>query len=83
MVVIEKFTVTSEAAEISRRRPASRETSVDLVVIDRWSPGTARTASANLLENSPNTRCWLHRSISCRLAMSQNTVVPPLPRATS
>ena len=45
VVVIDRLTVTSEAAPISRRRSASRVTSVDLVVIDRLSPGTSRAAS--------------------------------------
>ena len=44
-VVMERFTVTSVAAEISLSRAASRVTSVDLVVIDSCSPGTTRAAS--------------------------------------
>jgi hypothetical protein len=45
--------------------------------------GAAVTAAANLAENSPNTRCWLRRSIREKLARSQNRVEPPLPSATS
>jgi hypothetical protein len=40
-------------------------------------------AAANLAENSPNTRCWLRRSIREKVARSQKRVDPPFPRATS
>ena len=43
----------------------------------------AALASANLVENSPNTRCSLRRSIRPNVATSQNTVVPPLPSTIS
>ena len=45
----------------------------------RRGAGAAAAASANFEENSPNTRCWLRRSISPNVATSQKTVVPPLP----
>ena len=45
--------------------------------------GAFAAASANLEENSPNTRCSLRSRISPNVAMSQNTVVPPLPRTIS
>ena len=47
----------------------------------RW--GARRAASANLDENSPNTRCSLRRSIRPKVATSQNAVEPPLPSTTS
>jgi hypothetical protein len=45
--------------------------------------GARAAASANFDENSPNTRCWLRRSMRPNTAASQNTVVPPLPSRTS
>jgi hypothetical protein len=44
-VVIERFTVTSDAPTIARRSSTSRVTRVDFVVIDRRRPGTSRAAS--------------------------------------
>jgi hypothetical protein len=48
-----------------------------------WLRWGAAAAVANFEENSPKTRCWLRRSISEKTATSQNTLEPPLPRATS
>ena len=45
--------------------------------------GAAAAACANFDENSPNVRCWLRCSIRPNVAMSQNTVDPPLPSITS
>ena len=45
--------------------------------------GAADAAPANFDENSPNTRCWLRRSMRPNVATSQNAVDPPLPSTIS
>ena len=47
----------------------------------RW--GADRVTSANLPENSPNTRWWLRSWTTPKDSASQKAVVPPLPRRTS
>ena len=56
---------------------------VHLDDLRRIEVGGARATAANLAENSPNTRCWLLRSISPKAAASQKAVAPPRPSATS
>ena len=53
------------------------------MTIGSSSQGAAATAVANFEENSPKDRCWLLRSISPKVATSQNAVAPPLPSTTS
>ena len=45
--------------------------------------GAASAACANLLENSPKVRCCDLLRIRPNVAMSQNSVAPPLPSTTS
>jgi hypothetical protein len=45
--------------------------------------GAAAAILEKVEENWPKTRCWLRRSISQKVAMSQKQAAPPLPRATS
>ena len=45
--------------------------------------GAAADAEANFDENSPKLRCWLRLSMRPKVAMSQKTVVPPLPSMIS
>jgi hypothetical protein len=45
--------------------------------------GAALAAAANFELNSPKDRCWLFEEIRPKVAMSQNSVAPPLPSTTS
>src|SRR3954447_21583115 len=47
------------------------------------SHGAVLATLANLLENSPNDRCWDLSRTSPKAATFQKAVVPPLPSSTS
>ena len=54
----------------------------DAITVGSSSHGAAVAALANFDENSPNDRCCDFCRIRPNAAISQNAVVPPLPRTT-
>src|SRR5699024_727186 len=64
-------------------RGTGRVLKPDLRTLGSSRNGAAVTALANLLLNSPLTRCWLRWLTSPNVAASKNAVDPPTPRTTS
>ena len=54
----------------------------EAITVGSSSHGAAWATLLNLAENSPNARCCDFCWISPNAAISQNAVVPPLPRTT-